>query len=52
MVSMAKEALVDERLDDVEVGAAYVFGRVEGATACEDGEPGEQRLLVVAEESV
>ena len=43
---MAKEALVDERLEEVEVGVADVFGRVEGAAAGEDGEAGEELLLV------
>ena len=33
--------------DDVEIGAAHVLGRVERATAGEDGEPCEQRLLLV-----
>ena len=43
---MAKEALVDERLEEVEVGVAHVFGRVEGAAAGEDGEAGEELPLV------
>ena len=49
---MASEALVDERLKDVEVGVAHLFGRIEGAAAGEDGEAGEELLLVVAQQVV
>ena len=49
---MAEEALVDEGLEGVEVGVADVFGCFEGAAAAEDGEAGEEALLVVGEEVV
>ena len=52
VASVAKEALVDERLEDVEVGVAHVFGRLQGAAAGEDGQPGEQPLLLAGEEVV
>ena len=49
---MAEEALVDERLQDVEVGVTDLFGRSEGAAAGEDCEPREELLLVRAEQVV
>ena len=52
VAGVAQEALVDERLEDVEVGVADVFGGVEGAAAGEDGEAGEELLLVVGEQVV
>ena len=42
VAGVAEEALLDERLEDVEVGVADVFGGVEGAAAAEDGEAGEE----------
>jgi len=48
----ADEALVDERLQPVDVRAADRFGRLEGAAAAEDGKAGEQPLLVFREEVV
>jgi hypothetical protein len=49
---VAQQALVDERLQDVEAGVADVCGRVEGAAAGEDGEAGEELLLVAGEQVV
>ena len=49
---MAEQALVDERLENVEVGVAHLFGRIEGAAAGEDGEAGEELLLAAAEQVV
>src|SRR5204862_1505532 len=48
----ADEALVDQRLEDVEVGLANRFGCFERAAAAEDGEPGEQPLLVLGKQVV
>ena len=41
------QALVDERLQGVEVGAGDLLGRLERAAAAEDGEPGEEPLLLL-----
>ena len=49
---MAQEALLDERLQDVEVGVADLFGRVERAAAGEDGQAREELLLVLGEQVV
>ena len=49
---VAQQALLDERLQDVEVGVADVFGSVERAAAGEDGEAGEELLLVFGEQVV
>ena len=49
---VAQQALLDERLEDVEVGVADVFGGVERAPAGEDGEAGEELLLVFGEQVV
>ncbi len=49
---MADEALVDERLKRVEVGARDCLGSVECATAGEDGDAREELLLVVGEKVV
>ena len=49
---MASEALVDERLENVEICVAHLFGRIEGAAAGEDGEAGEELLLAIAEQLV
>ena len=46
------EALVDQRLQPVDVGCDDLFGGVERAAAREDRQPREQPLLVVAEEVV
>jgi hypothetical protein len=47
---VAEQALVDERLQYVQVGVTYLFGCVDGATACEDGDAGEQLLLSLVEQ--
>ena len=47
---MTQEALVDERLERVEVGVADFLGRVEDAAAGEDSEAGEELPLVVGEQ--
>ena len=49
---MADKALVDERLEDVEVGVADLFGCVKGAAAGEDGEAREKLLLVAGKQVV
>ena len=46
VAGVTKEALVDERLEDVELGAAHGFGGVESAAAGENGEQREQRLFL------
>ena len=46
----ADEALVDERAERVEISAAHLLDRLERAAPDEDGEPAEERLLVVVEE--
>ena len=46
------EALVDERLQRVEVGVAHLLGGVERAAAGEDRETAEQAPLVVGEQLV
>ena len=46
------EALVDERLQRVDVGADDLLGGVEGAAACEDRQPREQLPLRLAQELV
>ena len=48
----AQEALVDERLQLVEVGVADGLGRLEREAAGEDGEPAEQALLLLVEQVV
>ena len=48
LAGVPEEALVDERLEGVEVGAGDLLGCLEGAAAAEDGQPGEQALLLVA----
>ena len=42
---VAEEALLDERLEGVEVGRADLLCGLERAAAGEDGEPGEEALL-------
>ena len=49
---MAEEALLDERLERVEVGLAHLLGRLERAAAGEDGEAGEEALLFWREQVV
>ena len=46
-----QEALGDEAVERVEVGAGDGLRGVDGGAAREDGEPGEERLLVVASSS-
>ena len=48
----AKEALLDERLQRVEVGVCHLLGGFECAAASEDGEAGEELLLLAGEELV
>jgi hypothetical protein len=45
-VHKADKALVDERLERVQVGIADLLGGIERAAATKDGQPGEQALLV------
>ena len=52
VAGVAKEALVDERLEEVEVGVADVFGGVERAAAGEHSQAGEELLLVFGEQVV
>ena len=51
-VGEAKEALLNERLEAVEVGVAHFLRRPERAAASEDRKPAEQLLLTVREEVV
>jgi hypothetical protein len=51
-VADADEALVDERLQHVQVGVAHGLGGLERTASGEDREPGEQPLLVFPEELV
>ena len=48
----ADEALVEQRRQRVEVGAADLLGVLERGAAAEHREPGEERLLVLAEQVV
>src|SRR6266496_417217 len=48
----ADEALVDEGLEGVDVGIAYLLGGLDSAAAAENGEPGKQPLLVAVEQVV
>ena len=48
---VAQQALVDERLEEVEIGVADVFGRIEGAAAREDGEAREEPSIVLCDRS-
>src|SRR5688500_15243018 len=50
--SDADEALVDQRLEGVEVSVDDLFGRLEGPAAAEDGQAGEQALLVGGQQLV
>jgi len=45
IVRETQEALLDERLQRVEVGAGHLFCGFKGAAAREDGEAGEQHPL-------
>ena len=49
---MAEEALLDERLQRVELGLAHLLGCLDRAAAGEDGEAGEEALLSAAEQVV
>ncbi len=51
-VREANEALVHQRLERVEVGITDVLGRLQRAAAREDGEPGEQPLLLLCQQVV
>ena len=46
LVGEAEQALLDERLQRVEIGLADFFGRLQRAAAREDGEAGEELLLL------
>ena len=48
----ADEALLDEGLEDVEVGVCHLLGSLERAAASEDGETGEELLLLGHEQVV
>ena len=52
LVRVAHEALVDERLQRVEIGTGDVLGGIERAPAAEDGQVCEQVLLVRIEQLV
>ena len=52
LAAVAEQALVDERLEGVEVGVADLLGRLEGAAPREDGQLREQLLLPFVEEVV
>ena len=52
LVRVADQALLDERLQRVEIGVSHAFGRLQRATAPEHGEPGEQSSLLVVEQIV
>jgi len=49
---MAEEALVDERLQDVEVGVCHLLGVLNRAATGEDREAGEEALLVLVQQLV
>ncbi len=46
-VGEAQEALLDQRLERVEVGVTDLLGGLERAAAREDGQAGEELLLLV-----
>ena len=50
-VPEAEEPLLDERLQGVEVGVGDLLGSFERASAGEDGEAGEELLLLVRSSS-
>ena len=52
LVGEAQEALLDERLQGVEVGFGHLLGGLERAAAGEDGEAGEEPLLLGGEQVV
>ena len=52
LLRVPQQALVDERLQDVEARADDLLGRLEGAAAAEDREPGEERLLLLGQQVV
>ena len=52
LVRMAQQALVDKRLQRVQVCVADALGRFHRAAACEHREPGEEPLLLVGEELI
>ncbi len=51
-VLLPEQALLDERRERVEVGVADRLGRLERAATREDREPGEQGLLLHAEQAM
>src|SRR6266508_4316865 len=52
LTGVADETLLDKRLERFEIGLGYVFGDLERAASCEDGEAPEQVLLLPGEEFV
>ena len=52
VTSPTQEALVDERLHDVQVGLSDRFGGRQRAASPEHGQPGEQALLLLREQVV
>src|SRR5712691_7579973 len=52
LLRVPEQALVDERLEDVEAGADDLLGCLQGAAAAEDRKPGEEGLLLVREQVV
>ena len=46
VISVSQEALLDERLERIEVSIGDLFGRLERAAAVEDSESREEALLV------
>jgi hypothetical protein len=49
---VADEALVDERREDAQVGAADFFSRLQSAAAGENGQAGKKLLLCPVEQVV
>ena len=52
LLRIPEQALVDERLQHVEVRADDLLGLLEGAAAAEDREPGEEGLLLIRQQVV
>src|SRR5262249_36222559 len=52
LIGQAQEALLDERLQGVEIGACDLLCGLERAASCEDREAGEELLLAGGEEVV
>ncbi|MEX1357594.1 MAG: hypothetical protein WD981_03120 [Gaiellaceae bacterium] len=52
LLGVAQEALLDEGLERVQIGAGDLLGRLHGVAAVKDGEAGEEALLVGCEQFV